>query len=464
MKIVLVRYHDRSNINTRLPASLNTVQGVLPPLGISYIAAVLENEGYDVGVIDAVALGLTADEFRATLARGSPDVVCVTCMTSSIHGSLEAARIARGLGATTVLGGTHLSIYPVETLSYDCVDYGILGEGEYATLELVRALEAGGPVAGIKGLAYKTGDGVAVNGPALVEDLDPLPFPARHLLPMDRYSSIIGLHPVTTMISSRGCPYRCGFCFKGPSDRKHRTRGPKNVVDEMETVVRDYGIREIMFYDDVIALRRKSIVGICEEIIARGLDVKWESPARVDNVDLELLRLMKRAGCIRLRYGVESGDPEILESMNKGIDLAGVKRAFEWTRRVGIQTFAYFIIGYIGETSASIRRTLQFSRELDPDLVMFTLATPYPGTELYRQAQLQGYIKGDYWREFTLGRASDRLPYLAEDAERWMRKAYLGFYLRPSYIIKRLLGIRSWDDVRKHASALRGLLGFRMIR
>ncbi|MCX5713416.1 MAG: radical SAM protein, partial [Candidatus Omnitrophica bacterium] len=372
MNILLIRYHDKGNINTRLPASLNKAQGVLPALGIAYIAAVLEEAGYKVKILDALALNLTSGEVKEVLLRERPDVVGVTAMTSTIRGAFEVLRLAKEAGAITVIGGVHLSIYPQESLSYDFIDYGINGEGEYPFLKLLKAIEANTPLKDIPGLIYKMDGKIYVNQAYIHDNLDEIPFPARHLLPMDKYSSIIGLHPVTTMVSSRGCPYQCGFCFKAPADIRHRVRSAKNVVDEMEAVVKKHKVKEIMFYDDTLTLRRDHIAGICDEIIRRGLKIKWESPTRVDRIDEPLLKLMRKAGCIRLRYGVESGDPDILRLMKKDIDLELVERVFRLTKKAGIETFAYFIIGYLHDTPLSMQRTIDFACKLNPDLIMFT--------------------------------------------------------------------------------------------
>ncbi len=462
MKIVLIRYWDIANINTRLPESLNKIQGALPPLGIAYVAAALESAGHEVSIIDAVAEGLAPEEVRGRLERVQPDLAGVTAMTSSIHGALEAGRIAKQCGALVVAGGAHMALYPEETLSYDFIDYGIVGEGDESTVELVAALEGGRPVEDIRGLAYKKDSQVRVNGARIVDDLDRLPFPAYHLLPMDRYSSIIGLHPVSTAVTTRGCPYRCGFCVKGPSDERFRTRSPRNVVDEMEMLVKRHHAAEVMFYDDVLTLRRKHIVGICEEILRRGLRVQWESPTRINRVDPELLELMHRAGCRVLRYGVESGDPGILALMNKAIDIDQVRRVFRWTREAGIETFAYFILGYAQETPVTMRRTIDLAKELDPDYVMFTLATPYPRTSLYELAVEQGIVTGDYWRDFTLGKRMERIPYFVPDAEGWMKRAYREFYLRPRRIWRQVRKIRSWRDVAKNLAGMKAIALFRM--
>jgi len=244
MKVMLIRYHNKGNINTRLPESLNRRQGVLPPLGIAYIASVLKENGHEVRILDAIAINLTKYEAAREIKDFRPKVVGITAMTSSFKGSLEAAQLARESSAIVVLGGPHLAAYPKETLSYKYIDFAIVGEGEYSMLELINTLEDGKSPYNIKGLVYRRGNEVFMNEPVIVSDLDKLPFPARDLLPNDKYSSIIGLHPVTTMITTRGCPYHCAFCAKQPSDEKYRTRSASNIVDEMELVVKKYGVRE----------------------------------------------------------------------------------------------------------------------------------------------------------------------------------------------------------------------------
>ncbi|TRZ96184.1 radical SAM protein [bacterium] len=462
MKILLIRNHDYGDINTRLPESLNKIRGVLPPLGLAYIAAVLEQAGYKVVIIDVPALNLTTQDLRRRIIEESPDIVGATTMTSTLKGALEVLKIAKESSAITVIGGPQLAIYPQETLSYDFIDYGIIGEGEYPFLNLVRAIEEKKPVKEIQGLVYKENSKVYANPAYIHMNLDEIPFPSRHLLPMKRYTSIISQDPMTTMISSRGCPFQCGFCFKTPSDAKYRSRSAKNIVDEMELLSKEYKLNEIMFYDDTLTYKKEHVTAICDEILKRNLKIRWESPTRVDNIDIELLKLMRKAGCVRLRYGVESGDREILKLMRKGIDLDLVKQVFRLTKKSGIETFAYFIIGYIHENIDTLKNTISLAKTLNPDYVMFTVATPYPGTPLYAMARDEGYISGDYWRDYTLGLRDERLPYFVPDAQTWISKAYRDFYFQPAYITKRLLRLTNLSELRKDFLALKGLICFKM--
>ncbi len=463
MKILLIRHHDRENINTRLPESINKVQGIYPPLGIGYIAAVLEKNGHKVSILDSQALNLTTQETKEKIAKANPDLVGITAMTPNIRGALEAARITKEVSKDipTVIGGPHISVYPQETVKLPYIDYGVYGEGENVILDLVNSIEKK-RISKVKGLVWKKGKDVKMNGWRIVEDLDSLPFPARHLMPHDKYSCVIAKHPFTTMITSRGCPFRCGFCFKGPSDEKYRFRKAEKVVDEMQHCIEKFKVKEIMFYDDTLTFSKNHITEICNEIISRGLDISWESPTRADCIDEEMLRLMKKSGCIRLRYGVESGNSEILKIMRKGIDLRKVEESFKLSKKIGIETFAYFIIGYPGENARTIRQTINFAKKLDPDWVMFTVATPLPKTDLFNHALKRGIVKEDYWLNFMLGKTDERIPFFVKNSDKWAKTAYKEFYLRPNFFLNKLLKINSLDTIRKYWKGFEGIVSFEM--
>jgi len=459
MRIQLIRYHDVGNINTRLAQSLNKRQGVLPPLGVAYIASSLEKHNHEVAIIDAIALGLSREQVRRRIKEFSPDIVGITAMTPNFRGAQEAGRIAKEEGALTVVGGVQLSLFPEETLSCDYFDFGILGEGEETMVELCKALEYKEKTDVISGLVTKKNGKVHVNSPRIVSDLDTIPMPAYHLLPMTKYSSIIGLHPVSTMIGTRGCPYKCGFCYKTPSDSRHRVRNPVNVVDEMEFLIKQYKIKEIMFYDDLML--PDYAAGLCEEILRRGIGIKWQSPQRVNLVNPRLLKLMAKAGCRLLRYGVEQGDPEMMRRVEKHITVDQAKRVFRWTREAGIDAFAYFIIGYPNEDARTMRATINLAKELNPQYVMFTKAVPLPGTRMMELAVEKGIIPHDYWRKFVLGERVEAIPQLVPGVDLWLKRAYREFYLRPGRIVRQIGQIRSWRDIKKDIDGVMGLLRFK---
>ena len=287
MRVQLIRYHDLDNMNTRLAQSLNKKQGVLPPLGLAYVASALEKAGHTVDLIDAIALCLSKEQVEQRIREFNPAIVGITAMTPTVRGALEAAELAKSCGAITVIGGVHMSILAKETLSYEFVDYGIVGEGEESFVEFCDAIENDRPYMDIVGLCYKTGGRTTVGLPRIITDVDSLTQPSYHLLPMSKYSSIIGLHPTSTMMGSRGCPYQCGFCFKTPSDKKYRSRNVQDIVNEIEHLVDTYGVKEIMFYDDIMP--KDYARALSEEIIRRNVSIKWQTPERVNLVDPDLL-------------------------------------------------------------------------------------------------------------------------------------------------------------------------------
>jgi anaerobic magnesium-protoporphyrin IX monomethyl ester cyclase len=225
-------------------------------------------------------------------------------------------------------------------------------------------------------------------------------------------------------------------------------------------LIKTYKVKEIMFYDDLMP--QKYVRELCEEIIERKVSIYWEVPQRVNLVDPELLKLMYRAGCRMLRYGVEQGDPEMMQLVEKKTTIDQVRRVFEWTHDAGIDTLAYFIIGYIGENERTMRATIELAKELNPRYVMFTKATPLPATPLMESAIRGGFIDRNYWSDFVLGKRPEPIQPFVPDVAVWVKKAYREFYLRPSRVFKQIGYIRSWLEFRKSFSAFSGLLFFRM--
>jgi anaerobic magnesium-protoporphyrin IX monomethyl ester cyclase len=460
MKIMLIRPNPSSRVNTRLPESINRRIGLFPPLGLAYVASALLQDGHAVEIMDAEALGLAPAEVGKRILAFDPELVGISAFSPSFLDTLEVAKIAKAGGRTVMIGGPQVAAYPEESVSHECVDYGVLGEGETPARKLAAILSGRG--AGPEktpGLVWKKNGSVRVNGPWVEPDLDALPPPWRDGLPVERYFSIFGLKPVTTMMAGRGCAYRCSFCSRGPSDESCRRRSPAKIAEEMAEVVLKHGVREIMFYDDTFTFDRKFVRSLCAEISRRGTGVKWEAPTRPDLVDRETLESMKDAGCVRLRFGVESGDPEILKAMGRGMRIETIRAAFREAREAGIETFAYFQAGYPGEDERSFRMSLALALELNPDHAMFTLTTPYPGTSLYEDSMKSGAVAGDPWRETALGRNTDRMPALAQGAHERVKRAYRAFYLRPSYIAKSLVkSLGSFEAFKRNLKGMQGLI------
>lgn len=416
----------------------------VPPLGLAYIAAVLEENGHAVRIIDAQALGISLPQIKREIEKDQPDVVGVTSTTPTVREALSTIRTAKEAcpNAITVMGGPHVSFLPTETLQKcEQLDVACVGEGEQTMLELAQTIERRTSLSNVRGIVYRSGDHIVKTPPQpLIDDLDSLPFPARHLLPMDKYTILGKKSIIGHLITSRGCPFNCTFCASSLLfGKRFRGRSPKNVVDEIEQVVSEYNPGSIEFSDDEFTLDRKRAEGICDEIKRRGLSILWACSSRVDTVSRDLLRKMKEAGCFLIYYGVESGCQRILNLMRKGTRIKQVIDAIRWTKEVGIETLASYIIGFPGETKKEIEKTITFAKRLNTDYAQFSLATPYPGTELYDSAKEKSFLLTEDWSQYTAGK-----PIILnndcskEDLMRLLTKAYKSFYLSPRILLRHL--------------------------
>jgi radical SAM superfamily enzyme YgiQ (UPF0313 family) len=432
------------------------------------IAAVLEKNGCSVKILDLPALGFSENSLPAIIDQEKPDIVGVTAMTPTINSAvsiMEKVKKCDG-NITVILGGAHATILPEETLkNVPEIDVIVRGEGEQTTLELVKALGLSGDIDQVSGITYRKGNSIKSTPlrPPILE-LDALPFPAFHLLPMKKYR----LHPpfgrrspVMPIITSRGCPYRCVFCSKSVFGRRYRSNSPSYVVDEIRLLNEKFGVREIKFYDDTFTLDKKRVVAICRLLKEQGIDIPWTCETRVDLVTTELLGVMKDAGCYMIEYGVESGSQRVLNNLKKDITLEKTVEVFKSTHEAGIETVAYFMLGSPEETSETIDETIEFAKEIDPDFVQFSITTPYPGTELYSLAVEEGHVP-EKWDEYVYaelksldssGRGTKTLS--GEDLRAWNKKAYKSFYLRWRYVWKRFRKMTSVGDLKTNVSGLR---------
>ena len=433
-------------INPPAPhVELSSVLGItVPPLGLAYLAAVLEGDGHSVKIIDAQALGIRLPQIKHEIKKYQPDIVGVTSTTPTIREALTTIETVKEAcpDAITVMGGPHVTFLPAETLR-GCpqLDVVCVGEGERTMLELARAIERKADLNSVKGIAYRSGDHIVETPPRpLVDDLDSLPFPARRLLPMNKYAILGKTSIIGHIMTSRGCPFNCTFCASSLLfGKRFRGRSPKHVVDEIEQIVSEYNPASIEFSDDEFTLDRRRVEGICDEIRRRGLDILWACSSRVDTVSRELLRKMKAAGCFLIYYGVESGCQRILNLMRKGIRIGQVIDAIRWTKEVGIETLASYILGFPGETKEDIKKTITFAKRLSTDYAQFSLATPYPGTELYHSAEEKGLLLIEDWSQYTAGKPITLNNECSkEDLRRLLRKAYGSFYLSPTVLLRHL--------------------------
>lgn len=442
MKVLLVQPPSRQAAQEEV---------VVPPLGLAYLASVIEPDGHEVRILDAFAEGLTWNNFTEEIRKAKADLIGIGGMTPTIDNTLRAIKICRPHTRYIVMGGPHLSAHRQEFFK-DCpdLDFGIVGEGEESFRELMKRLAEGRDPWEVPGIVGPETFTPAAN---YIKDLDGLPFPARHLLPNPRYR--YALWPgkkVTTMITSRGCPYRCIFCDKSIFGSKWRARSAKNVLDEMEQIVKDLRIPSIIIYDDLFTLDKQRVQEICQGILERGLRFEWKCEGRVDRVDGEMLRWMKKAGCSLIAYGVESGNEIGLDYLQKGITLPQIRRAFELTRQAGIRPMAYFILGIPVETFEQGLRTIELAKELNPDYAQFSILSPYRGTRLYEEAREKGwYAEVEANNPFDKDQKRPVLlskNWSGDSLKEILRLAHKEFYFRPGYILKRLRGIRDLRQMR----------------
>jgi len=463
MRVLLLAPPSTHMLQSAVPEIVDVETGAYPPLGLLYVAAFAEKSGsHTVAVLDANLEKLSAAEIGEAVRRQSPDIVGIQALTFTLIDVILAAKAIKGVQPKTpvVLGGPHVYLYPEETMEIAEVDYLILGEGEEPFAQLMDTLESGGDLAKVPGLVWRQNGQIVKNPlPPLVRDLDRLPHPARHLVPYERYYSALSREtPITTLMSSRGCPYHCIFCDRPHLGKSFRARTAQSVVEEM-ALCAGMGIREIFFYDDTFSIDRKRVIEICEKIRERGLKVAWDIRARVNTLDEEVLDRLAEAGCARVHLGVEAGTPEIIRVLRKGIDLDQAKRVFAMAAERGITTLAYFMIGNPTETRSQMEQTLAFAMGLRTDFVHFAVTTPYPGTELYRMGLERGVLPRDYWREFARNPQPGFRPMLWEEVLSrdellvLLDRAYKSFYRRPGYLLRRTLKVRSWSEFMRQLRA-----------
>lgn len=417
-----------------------------PHLGLMYLASMLEKFSWKVKVIDDSLFEYGAEKIAKLVSKLSPIVVGITAVTSTIKNALRYLSKIKELipNVLTVIGGPHATFLPYETLrSSKGLDVVVRGEGEETVVDLMdkysRKEHKG--LAEVRGIVYRDGSRLIANPPRpLIENLDSLPFPARHLVPYEKYR--YGKYVLGTIVSSRGCPYSCTFCSSSLlMGKKFRARSPRNVVDEIEELVYKYKVSYVEFLDDTYTLNKKRAVEIAREIRRRKLDIKYVVSSRVNIVDKAMLVELKKSGCDMIYYGVESASQRILDKMKKGTTVEQAERAIRATKEVGIKCTASFIIGYPGETLEEIDRTIKFSIKLDPDYSQYSILTPYPGTPIFHELSEKGLIDTYDWDKYTILDPVINYEKLGLSKKLVMRKlseAYYRFYFRPKYLAKHL--------------------------
>lgn len=442
-----------------------------PPLGIAYIAAVLEREGARVQLTDAAVEDLSMEETVERVKAFGPGVVGITSTTNFFCNAVELAQALKESvpGVTTILGGPHVSSHTDSAMENSCFDFACIGEGEITATELVRTLVDGGGFDDVQGIAFRR-DGKVVRTAArpLVEDLNILPPPARHLLPLDKYvpQPNDGPHlPKAAMISSRGCPYRCIFCDHGIYGNTYRSFSALRIVDEMEDLVKRYGIRDIAFVDSLFMISAKRVDEITDEIVRRGLQVHWTCTIRANITTPDILDKMKRAGCWRVRVGVEAGNAEVLKLIRKEVTKEQVRNVVQIADRAGLHPKGFFMIGHPGETRDRIRESIDFACSLPLTDITVQINTPLPGAPQWPMIKDYGELVTDDLKQYSFwepvfvpkGMTSDELQELHA-------KFYRSFYFRPIVFWRHLKMIRTFSDIRRYWRALSLMINMFVLR
>ncbi len=427
------------------------ILGLQPPYGLMYLASYLQQAGHQAWIVDG--LRASQPEILDRIAREAVDIVGISSVTWNWGEAMHLARLIRQQfpHIRLVVGGAHVNAVRAKALEEGLdFDYAFYGDAEESFCRLVSALAAGEPPPAMDGFAWRSATGIlASDQDAILRDIDKMLLPDREQLGFDAYRPSPQSYrrlPFAAVFGSRGCPGKCTFCH---TDNRTRIRSPANIVAEIEQLQRNYGIREVLFYDDNFTLSRKRVLALCNLISERRIDLSWAASARVDTIDEEMLRAMKKAGCWRLLLGIETGSQRILDRIKKGITLEQVRKAVTMIRAAGIQTYGMFIFGFPTETYAEGLETIAFMKSLPLDFVNVCALTPFPGTEIHQEVVWEpGFLGSDKMNMYDISYLPASLR--AEELEDLLRRSMREFYLRAPYILGQCRNIKSVSDLARY--------------
>ena len=425
------------------------IKAAMPPLGLLTIAAYLEQQGAKVQVIDVHVDKLSIEQVKERIKEIQPRVVGITVLTATALPSYKIAEIVKEVSpeTTVVLGGVHVDALPTEALRNRFVDIVARGDGEITFGKIFKKF----PISDIRGISYRKDGRIIHNPPAeVIMDLDSIPFPAYHLIDMNKYYPSIGAYkslPAINMMMTRGCPGKCTFC--NSAETTLRTRSAEKVVDEIIRMKKLYGIREVQFYDDTFTVFKKNVFHFCELLVQKKVGITWTAFVRADCISEKMAEAMKKAGCHQVMFGIESGDEQIRINIRKPINEDITRKAIKVCSKAGLEVRGAFIFGNMGETTVTMQKTLDFSLSLGLDIAIYNVCTPYPGTQLFNWAKKNGYLRTEDWSEYEMSGCIMELPTVTnKEVLYFYQKAHKIFYNRPIIIWKRLLRIRNFNHLR----------------
>ena len=449
-----------------------------PPLSLCYLASYLLKYKKEVEILDAAKQRLSAEDIMKEISKSAPAIIGFhTCTPYIKTVKLLASQIkSRWPNILVIAGGPHFLCDPAGDVENSELDVIATGEGEQTCLEIVEGLErAGGDLKSflansaqeINGITYKK-DGKGVRNPSreLIQDIDVIPYPARHLLPpLDTYRmSVVSYKrlPATGIVTARGCPFRCTFCINSIFKERVRLHSVDYIIGEVDELINRYKIRDITFLDDVLTVNKERTRQICDELAKRKDKLTWSCNIRIGLVDKEILKYMKKAGCWLVMVGVESGNQEILDRIKKQIKLEQAVELCNWCKEAGLMVHPNFIIGHPGETEETIDQTINFAKKLYSHYPLFTLMTPFPGTELWNMAKEYGELKADDFDNFSLG--GDDPCFIPHGLSKELliakrKEAYRKCYLNFPMMMRHLRSLKSFEDIKRLFQAAKILLG-----
>jgi len=417
-----------------------TVNIIFPPIDLAQLASIIRKKGADVKILDLPTMKKGWDFLEKILVHFKPDLILFNVTTATIDSDLKSAELAKSINpqVLTIAKGEYLNIFGEKILSANQhLDIIIYGEPEITFSEIFE----GKTIENINGIIYRK-QGIIIRNPEreFEKNLGEFPIPARDLIDNDLYRSPETNNKITVIYASRGCPGECIFCPASKvSGSKIRIRPPENIIEEIKDCVFNHNIKEFLFNGDTFTINKKWVRELCSLIIKENLKIRWGCNSRVDTIDIETLETMKKAGCWVIAYGIESGVQELLDKMGKRATLEQARKSIEITKKVGIRTHAFYIIGLPWETEETLKQTLKFAKELDTDFFDFNIAYPLPGTEYYEMALKENLMEGN---PLTLGGYADAMvrsyTLSAQDLIKWRKKMLWNLYLRPKYIVRTL--------------------------
>ncbi|MCK4792258.1 MAG: cobalamin-dependent protein [Desulfobacteraceae bacterium] len=427
---------------------------IVPSLGLGYIASALIAKGHHVDIVDCLHKGIKPPILLKIIKDSKPDLIGITIFSLFFYEAKETIdAIKKELDIPIVVGGPHVSALPELTMRESKADFAVIGEGEVTIAELVDVLFSGNKdFSKVKGIGYKKNGEIKINGRRdLVKDLDAIPFPAWGEIRPEGYppfphGTFYKRFPFAPIMTTRGCPYECSFCASSVTwEKSLRKRSPKKIVDEMEFLVKNHGIREFHFEDDNLTVSKEHVMGVCHEILDRKLDIVWSCPngVRLDCLDRERIDLMKASGCYMLAIGFESGDQGILDRAQKKLDLTRVFETVKMIKNAGIDIMGFFIIGLPLETKETARKTIEFAKKMPIDYAKFHNFVPLPGTPLFREWFNNQNGQIEWGKSKLFGDAVfDTSSLSSKELTKLQKRAHLEFYSRPSIFIRTLLKIK----------------------